>query len=636
MPEQNQIKKDEAQTTEIIKINPQDIQDLKNDDAVLVEPNKLDVKRGGNIIVGTINVFTQPAKKRWQRFYHPKNPHWQWHLAVDIILALIVVGLLATNSYLLLQPIFGVGRQIEITVATEPAQAVSGQRLSYIIDYRNNAGTKIKATTLTVNLPKSFSLQSADPANLYDSHLHTFNLGDIDHGANGRLKITGIILGQVGANQSLQADLNYTPGNSSLRQYKTAVYSYPIAASLIKLTLEAPAKISNGQTAKLTLNYENLSAIDFDQLTIKDNFGSIGFQPQTAAPEQTDGAWIIKDFKAGSQGQINITGRFLAKNNQAKQRWEFTASINSENNELVQAKAGQDVEIIYPKLSISFRPAKADISPAEAGQYIIDYQNNEDSAIDNLTIKAEFSGPFASAPEITWTKKQLPALAQLAKGQTGEIKFTYPAKAGVNQSSADQKNYLLTGWAETYYNLPGNDFQAFKASDQARQKVNTDLALNAFARYYTEEGDQIGRGPVPPIAGQTTKYWIFLAVNNSYNDAKDIAISATLPANVELTENTSVTAGENIKYDAATRQITWQVDQAPAPSSFYPALGAAFEVGLTPAGNQIGRTAILIADIRISGTDTFTGEKIISQAADITTDLTVDKMETSGGKVRSK
>src|SRR3989344_3488044 len=57
----------------------------------------------------------------------------------------------------------------------------------------------------------------------------------------------------------------------------------------------------------------------------------------------------------------------------------------------------------------------------------------------------------------------------------------------------------------------------------------TTIKLQSSAKYYTTEGEQLGLGPIPPIAGQPTRYWLFINVSGFTHDLSDASVSAKLP-----------------------------------------------------------------------------------------------------------
>ena len=61
------------------------------------------------IIIGTLNIFMNPARNRFHKFYHPKkNRHWHWHMIIDSAMLLAVVLLIITNIVLITIPEGGI------------------------------------------------------------------------------------------------------------------------------------------------------------------------------------------------------------------------------------------------------------------------------------------------------------------------------------------------------------------------------------------------------------------------------------------------------------------------------------------------------------------------------------------------
>jgi len=162
----------------------------------------------------------------------------------------------------------------------------------------------------------------------------------------------------------------------------------------------------------------------------------------------------------------------------------------------------------------------------------------------------------------------------------------------------------------------------------------TNIEFQSFARYYTEDGEQLGVGPLPPVDGRPTKYWLFINISGFNHDLEDILISAQLPANVSLTGKSSITQGDNISYENAARKIKWRADNLLAKDNRRP-IGIAFEVEIIPYFNQIGQTAILLADISISAIDTLIQQPVTKTNPDIDTNLVADKLSGQNGIIQT-
>ncbi|HJN85486.1 MAG TPA: hypothetical protein QF873_04210, partial [Patescibacteria group bacterium] len=145
------------------------------------------------------------------------------------------------------------------------------------------------------------------------------------------------------------------------------------------------------------------------------------------------------------------------------------------------------------------------------------------------------------------------------------------------------------------------------------RKITTSVNIESFARYFTSAGDQLGRGPLPPRAGDDTIYWLFLNVKGTINDVDNAVVTASLPSNVNWVDKQSVTKGSGVTYNAATHSIEWRVGHVPATISSGKVAAASFAVSILPTDAQIGTIPTLLQSISFRGTDLFT-EKTVSRA----------------------
>lgn len=149
----------------------------------------------------------------------------------------------------------------------------------------------------------------------------------------------------------------------------------------------------------------------------------------------------------------------------------------------------------------------------------------------------------------------------------------------------------------------------------------TTIKFQASAKYYTAEGEQLGLGPIPPIAGQTTRYWLFIKVAGFSHKLLDVSVSAKLPKNVSLTGKSSVTWGEKIIFNTETGEIKWLLGDLTVENG-QETLIAALEVEIIPATEQIGQAATLLDQLEIFALDAVVNKTINQNHQPITTDLT--------------
>lgn len=142
-------------------------------------------------------------------------------------------------------------------------------------------------------------------------------------------------------------------------------------------------------------------------------------------------------------------------------------------------------------------------------------------------------------------------------------------------------------------------------------------SLLAQTRYYTDEGDRLGHGPVPPQNNTTTRYWVFIEVKNLTLPARAAAFSAVLAPGVEFTGKQSVTLGAPIVYGAADGILRWQHANLPTDGR----LGLYFEVAVNPTPEQVGKDIAILKNIKFSATDNATGKLFDLSAPNLTNQL---------------
>lgn len=139
--------------------------------------------------------------------------------------------------------------------------------------------------------------------------------------------------------------------------------------------------------------------------------------------------------------------------------------------------------------------------------------------------------------------------------------------------------------------------------------VGTKLSARAELRYYTEGGDQLGRGPLPPIAGKETKYGLLISAYNTTSRVAPLKISGTLSPKAVWTGKTSVSHGPGISFDSTSRQFHFDIPVLDPHDT----VRIFIEVGLTPDAADIGTTPILIEEIRVDGRDAFIDRAVLKR-----------------------
>lgn len=148
------------------------------------------------------------------------------------------------------------------------------------------------------------------------------------------------------------------------------------------------------------------------------------------------------------------------------------------------------------------------------------------------------------------------------------------------------------------------------------------MRMSADVRYFTAEGDQLGRGPLPPRVGEQTKYWAIFTLTNGTSAVRDVQFSAQLAPLAEWTGRTAVSIGNDLSYTSTNRSISWQYGSL-APGA---QVQLGMEIGFTPTASHLGSSPILMTAIGASGVDTYINAGVTAPYGAIDASLRNDRI----------
>lgn len=287
-----------------------------------------------------------------------------------------------------------------------------------------------------------------------------------------------------------------------------------------------------------------------------------------------------------------------------------------------------------PKLAVALKTGDSIVSPGDRLTYRVKVKNIGRAAAQDIAINLHIDSElYSGEKKLIFNSEQASALAELKPNAEQEVTYVFTLNKNFVQQTADQTQPVVASYVEVLFRS-GNDLKERNIiSDKSIQKIRSDIGLEAFSRYQSAEGEQLGIGPNPPVVGSATRYWIFFAAATNYNDAENLTVTGHLPDNVRFTGRSSALSEEGISYNPNNRMIIWQLDRVTAPTNFYPVVGASLEVEITPWPDQTGRAATLIDNIKLTATDSFTGEKVEKNIIDVTTATAENPND---GKTKSK
>lgn len=575
-----------------------------------------------NVIV---NIFSYPhkkLKKRWNVRYKFNKKH----LIYDLIILGVILFLIGLNIFWLYGGFNYFTNKLDIQITTNQQVYTSGVNTIFTLSYENKNKFELEEVVMSLKLPDYFEPELVSNDN-YNFQNNSILLGDLPAGSNGQFKISGRLFGNIDSQQSLIATFTFYKTNKEGQRLwgrfsKSDFLEFNIEQSLISLDGFWPDKVVNGQTFEWRFKIKNNSEnITYEKITIKpDQMGGLVFIDNEPME--------IINFTPGEElefiRKVKITDE--------REKVELKAIVEWDNQQvkLVQSKQEKEVEILQPKFNFYHYiiGEQKNINPGDWVDIQIVYNNEGNYSIEDMNLSLVLDGAYwdlrniekengqIDGRNLVWTKDDISRFQLLQPGEKGEINLKVKTKSYVSGSQEISISSMMTA----KYKLENN--QVVIEKDLITNRLNSNLSVRAYPMYYTNAGDQLGRGPIPPQVGEETKYWIFARIINDINDVNDVKVTATLPFNVSWNNRSNVPIGDPIVYNTSDRSISWAISKVPKQADNF---GFAFEVGIIPTGSQKGQYPLLLQDIKVTGKDASTGAAITKYLGNISTKLTEDK-----------
>ncbi|MBI5077578.1 hypothetical protein HZB94_04330 [Candidatus Falkowbacteria bacterium] len=618
-----------------------------NDDLEKIEEDIIEAaeKAGKKNVI--VNIFTFPhraLKRRW----HVRYKFNKKHLVLDLIIAGAVLFLIGLNvfwwyggfHYFTDELVLNIAAQSR-TPRTAAGDFFSGQEISFSVDYINNNKFGLEDVVLSLMLPKRFELKTVSRSD-FDWQNKTLKIGNLAPGANGAFEVDGLIWGALNEEQQfiVQASFYKTDkrgerlwgqfSQSQFYVYKLLVASDKRGSQFVPDGTNWPMRLVNEQVAIWPIEIINASPISYKNVKVAPRWDA-----ELGVIAEKD--WTIGEWPAGEKKKFDW--RFKLNTGELYKPLTVDVYLIHDGEWLKQNEWSASVTILSPEFKVEHSVANGfPVDPGQLAEIVVSYHNDGPLTIENARISLELAGDYwdlAGADlaagklqngKIAWSAKEWPQLALIQPRGKGEktiklaIKEYAPGSADMNVRSKTDVKYRLE---DMEVEIDGSFWET---------KLNSNLSLLTYPMYFTKSGDQLGRGPLPPKAGEETKYWIFVKVINDINDVEKVKVTAVLPSNVVWTGKTNVPIGDPIQFDETLKTVSWQISKAPAKLEN---IGFAFEVGIIPTVGQKGIYPALISALSVSGVDKATGQSLEKKSGPISTKLLYDEIgKRKDGKVK--
>lgn len=540
--------------------------------------------------------------------YHDIYRHAKKLFVFDIFLLLVAMSMLVATIYFYLWTP-GLTDQIDLKISLGANRIKSGELVKVTIDYTNRSKFYLREPILALHLPAGFIVdRTLTPTNNFRSD-STFNIEELRPGASGEKEVYGHIWITPKQDERITALLSYLPEKSNNREQKLGSFLVNLADSVLKSSLE----VNNTSFANNHLPFTYKLVNTSDQKLEGINF-NINFPGKINNIKNSD----LENITLEKNAEKILTGDVIIPNKPGSYDLNVLAFANINNQKILLTNNLATVKTFAPEISISAKITDSItyVSPNQNFNTKISWQNNGQYELQNSSINIAFT------PGIVDLKKT--AKENNIKTDGTNLIITASERTALSNGRIganddfDLKIFLLPTFANT---MPENsnleikptfvselktisDQQFSYSGETEKIPLSTELSVASEARFYSNEGDQLGRGPLPLQVGETTKYWIFVKINNTTNPVRDISFSASLSDNISFTGKQSVSIGPAINYSESNHTLNWNFRELPANSQ----TGLYFEVAVTPNPEQVGKNINLINSIKLIAHDKNTGK----------------------------
>jgi hypothetical protein len=531
-----------------------------------------------------------------------------WVFMFDGALVLIILGLLTFGSYFAFfydppRDAFRAGIVSENVLR-------GGEEAQITVRVSNDGKKGLRDASLVVHFPAEFRAVGAA------GNIGQAEIGELKGGASKEFSFTGLLIGPPKtASVYVHVHATREDGQSDERLARTEI---SWKENLIAMSYEAPDSFIAGQATPFKLKIKNGSALNLERVRVTPKFPET-LKIKLASPPLSKDGVLVNDLKAGEEVSIEFVGVYAGN----EPTVELGASLwwIEDRHETLAADSADRRQAVTPKLALSasIGEASAVLSPKTPVEVTVRYANEGTFTLKNVRFGAEFDVRVGET-----AKGFAPVtVATLKPGESGEAKIAVSVKDAFSQYLINPK---LTFTPTATFDIEGGISAVTVSGEPSKEgRVAGQADLTMAARYFTSEGDQLGRGTLPPRVGKETRYWISVGVTGGTSMIKDAKVEVLLPKNVAWTGKASATAGDAPEFDAARGVIVWKIGELPAHAGVnVEEVGASFEVALTPSADQVGTMPALATAAGFSGTDSWTETLVVDSHSTVTTALPND------------
>lgn len=582
---------------------------------------------------------------------------------IAFVLSIMCLGFLATATWAGFSFIHTfeaeTGSKLDVNIQG-PERISLGQEMTYFVNWQNLSSAPIASADVHVSFPSEFTPTRIDPLSQQSESLR-WNLKEIPVGARGTFTIRGIFTGDLDKQTTLQAIANYH--SQKFGDHETvATLQILYADTVVQGEIISSPKVLSGDKVQVQYHIQNTGLVALTNIEMR-LYAPKGFIADTSQLKQSEG-FVYADIgtvEAGATSSIILSGVY-ASGSTGDMLWraEFvTRTVNGVSQILHKtdshmAVLGGDLSL---KLVANGSSMDRSIRYGDLIRLTLGYENTSIEDLKDVNVRVRIdpiftksvsstklavirngidwkksettpNGVTSTASVFMWDKKVISALGRLAPQQDGTIDI---ALATLNELVPDIAGFQVTAEA-SMAGVGSTSIARTVRTEPIKFLFISDVFLSAETRYFSEEGVQLGSGPLPPIVGKSTTYHVLWTISKHIHELQDIHVNASLPRQVTWSTIATSTAGE-ILFDETSRIVSWTLNRMPEQVN---EITAEFDIQLTPTEFDVGRFAQLIGEARFEAMDVDVKEILTIVKPGSGTDLPMDEGAKNKGVVRKQ
>lgn len=552
-----------------------------------------------------------------------KNPIFQNFFIFSFIVFLGAVGYLLFNFFIKGNNVSN--DNIEIAVFGNTFTG-GGEELPLIVEITNKNPLPLELADLVIEYPKGSAVDNAgeEIARLRKS------LGVVKAGEVKSETIKVALFGETGSIHQIKIALEYRLEGSNAIFLKDKAYEVTINSTPVNLSIDAPQDAIEDQ--EFTLNVKatlNETKEIPNNLTLKLDY-PFGFEfvSSNPSPEVGNNIWNLASLKPGEEFNVEIKGRMVdvfegeekifhasAGPEKTNDKSELGVVFNSFRHSLFIKKPFVETKLF---VNSEYKKEYA-VSTKSAIIGVIEWTNNLKTSVNDLEIKAKFSGNAynprnikvepgffdSKSNTIIWDKNIDETFTEISSGKSGNISFTLSPSSVFGANG----NLLVDPTINVEITVLGKQTEsgsALKNLDIVENKtikLISDLSLITKSSY--TGGPFKNTGPYPPKPEEETTYTITFSVANTTNNISKAKLVTSLPPRVSY-KNLISPKDEKLTFDAVTRELVWDIGTIPRETGLSGAKKEiSFQVSYTPSLSEVDLIPTLVNKSTLTGHDDF-------------------------------